>query len=315
MESNFRNKDFEQYIKDNADQYRMFPSEKVWKGINNTLHTRRKWYGAGLAFLLLLTGTAVTWVMVSYPVSKDQSSSVVKNNAIAAVKQTPEAVSPEIINNVLPFSKSAVVPKRMILTPARIITPVTILDEPVKLGSISAPEQVVVTNERSQSVVNIPRKTIAAVNNDFIDEMYELQTATPAAAGQRAFRTQSSDRPSGTDALSDLSFENVTSTYISRKDGKKISWQLFITPTISYRKLNENTSFENALSAGFPFASLTDVNKAVTHKPDMGLQIGIAARFPVTRNFKIRGGLQFNINRYDIKAFAYNQEVATINLN
>ena len=65
MESNYSNRDFEQFVKQNADQYRMFPSEKVWKNIHNTLHTRRKWYGAGLAFLLLLTAGAVTWVMLS----------------------------------------------------------------------------------------------------------------------------------------------------------------------------------------------------------------------------------------------------------
>jgi len=56
MESNF-NKDFEQFVKQNADQYRMFPSEKVWKGINNKLHARRQWYGWGLVLLLLTTGS------------------------------------------------------------------------------------------------------------------------------------------------------------------------------------------------------------------------------------------------------------------
>src|SRR5688572_22232813 len=63
MENRFINKDFEQFVKQNADQYRMYPSEKVWKNINYSLHTRRKWYGFGLALLLLTTGT-VTWLML-----------------------------------------------------------------------------------------------------------------------------------------------------------------------------------------------------------------------------------------------------------
>ncbi len=54
MESNYRNRDFEQYIKENADQYRMFPSEKVWKGVNNALHTRRKWYGFWLGIFIIV---------------------------------------------------------------------------------------------------------------------------------------------------------------------------------------------------------------------------------------------------------------------
>ena len=53
MESNFNNRDFEQFVKQNADQYRMFPSEKVWKGVNSVLHTRKKWYGFWLGVFTL----------------------------------------------------------------------------------------------------------------------------------------------------------------------------------------------------------------------------------------------------------------------
>ena len=79
MESNFSNRDFEQFVKQNADQYRMFPSDKVWNGVNSALHTRRKWYGFWLGFLLLLTGGAVTWVMISAPVSKKQDAATLNN--------------------------------------------------------------------------------------------------------------------------------------------------------------------------------------------------------------------------------------------
>src|SRR5204863_8490315 len=78
MESNFNNRDFEQFVKQNADQYRMFPSEKVWRGIHNTLHTRRRWFGIGVTFLLLTIGT-VTWVMVS---SSDKNQSESPNTPI-----------------------------------------------------------------------------------------------------------------------------------------------------------------------------------------------------------------------------------------
>ena len=78
MESNFSNRDFEQYVKQNADQYRMFPSDKVWKGVNNALHTRRKWYGFWLGFLLLTTGGAVTWVMTTLPGIKQRISCEIK---------------------------------------------------------------------------------------------------------------------------------------------------------------------------------------------------------------------------------------------
>ena len=84
MESNFNNRDFEQFVKQNADQYRMFPSEKVWDNINNTLHTRRRWYGIGLTLLLLTTGV-VTWVMLLSPSGKKQQ--LASNTTITSSKK------------------------------------------------------------------------------------------------------------------------------------------------------------------------------------------------------------------------------------
>src|ERR1044071_7053081 len=98
MESNFDNKDFEQFVKQNADQYRMFPSEKVWKGIYNTLHTRRKWYSIGLTTLLVTTGVA-TWIMLNSPKPQlispkqtfqspsEQSNLKTHKNNVSAIKQ------------------------------------------------------------------------------------------------------------------------------------------------------------------------------------------------------------------------------------
>src|SRR6187551_3393942 len=65
MERNFNN-EFERFLKENADQYRMYPSAKVWSGVYNALHTRRKWYGLGIV-LLLLTGSLVTVLVTRSP--------------------------------------------------------------------------------------------------------------------------------------------------------------------------------------------------------------------------------------------------------
>ena len=81
MENN-NNRDFEQFVKQNADQYRMFPSEKVWNGIHNSLHTRRRWYGFGLTLLLLTTGV-VTWVMLANSGKNKLVTSITPDAAIS----------------------------------------------------------------------------------------------------------------------------------------------------------------------------------------------------------------------------------------
>ncbi|HLG40230.1 MAG TPA: hypothetical protein VI461_11200, partial [Chitinophagaceae bacterium] len=102
---------------------------------------------------------------------------------------------------------------------------------------------------------------------------------------------------------------------------KRVSWQVYFTPTVSYRKLRDNKSLQNSTfflnnrNYGYPFASTGSVNTAVTHKPDLGLELGFSAGYPLSKTFKLTAGLQFNINRYDIRAYVYNREPATINLN
>ena len=57
MESNFYSDEFEQLIREKTEQYKMYPSEKVWKGIHGSLHTKRKWFITGI--FLLITGILV----------------------------------------------------------------------------------------------------------------------------------------------------------------------------------------------------------------------------------------------------------------
>lgn len=325
MESNYRNSEFEQYIKENADQYRMFPSEKVWKGINSTLHTRRKWYGIGLSLLLLVTGSAVTWVMMSYPVAKNQPVTSIKATQSSLQEKTvaPEEASPETVNKVSPFNNKLASIKATPEEPAMVgplaLPAILSADISDNLLTISPADQPAISRTDRMQLQELQKNAPAAIASD--NPFYQsIATANeiPVSSGtfEERITLASSDRPNVRNEITySAGIETVTNAYIPQRISKKVSWQFFVTPTVSYRKLDENKSFNNSGGAGFPFASLNDVNKAVTHKPDMGLQIGLSARYPVTRNLKIRGGLQFNLNRYDVKAYAYNPEVATIQLN
>lgn len=53
MENEFYNDDFEQLLKDKADQFRMYPSKRVWHSIYNNLHPSRRWPSVVMSILLL----------------------------------------------------------------------------------------------------------------------------------------------------------------------------------------------------------------------------------------------------------------------
>jgi hypothetical protein len=326
MESKYRNKDFEQYLKENADQYRMFPSDKVWKGVNNALHTRRKWYGFWLGFLLLLTGGAVTWVMTTYPSSKKENSVAagINNTASALISSRPvsDEKVPQDIKNLLPFTRdkeSAIIQSSLIPGLER-----NSIMLPLAIQNIETKETVdFSTGSQSHHTLQIERSQIEVI--DRISGSNIITTTTEIIPAVDQENADSYSMPNVTDSkisknnrdvvVSPLTIESVTNAYKFKNPARKISWQLFITPTVSYRKLSVNKSLDNPSAFNYPFASLSDVNSAVTHKPDLGLQIGISGRYPITNAFKLRGGIQFNINRYDIKAYAFNGEVATIDLN
>jgi hypothetical protein len=53
METNFYNDDFEQLLKEKSDEFRMYPSKRVWHSIYNDLHPGRKWPSVAVSMLLI----------------------------------------------------------------------------------------------------------------------------------------------------------------------------------------------------------------------------------------------------------------------
>lgn len=295
MERNFNN-EFERFLKENADQYRLYPSSKVWTGIHTALHTRRKWFGLGIV-LLLITGSLVTLLITN-------SS---KETVITANK-------PSIENRQAPASN----------VPAQVgdkrISTNTIKNNALAFVGVKSNEVEIANSRLSEteypvaettSLFSEPTNTLEPLAINLTDELTDqdfFNTQTPEKTFSYPKHLQ--DNPFN------LTIESVLNSY--HKRSRRLSFQFNFTPTISYRKLSANKSFlrSAALQANIPYtyAALYDINSAVTHKPDMGLELGWTAKYALTKNFKVKAGLQVNVNRYDIKSFNYPSEVTTIAL-
>lgn len=313
MESNFNNRDFEQFVKQNADQYRMFPSEKVWRGIHNTLHTRRRWFGIGVTFLLLTIGT-VTWVMVSSP-DKNQSESakttLIPQNDPAINQKTGTLIT---LNNKTPFIQGNdswqknLQPFNITASPQN-----NLKDES---NTISGNESEII----NEAVVNNKPAIISTVPFYIpvdINSINLISDNNPEYELNKSNETFAENKITGTQNIYPLSIESVVNSFKNIANRKKWSWQIYFAPTISYRKLAENKTFLSSSQSNnspYSYAALYDVNSAVTHKPDMGFELGFSTGYAVSKNLKIIAGLQFNVSKYDIRAYSYPTEVATIAL-
>lgn len=324
MESNFNHREFEHYVKSNADQYRMIPSEKVWRGINSTLHTRRRWYGIGLGLLLLLTATSVTWVMLRYPNGKKQESALnteipinskVTNDLNAKESDHSSAKS----RSILPFDKypgeQNAANDPLLINDAGTFNIEVVTTEPVQSG-----EALIIPGSH-QTTEKIANTSVEKVNTDVppVNDFDETDGIDNIDTHSFTLPSDKSTPNKNASVYSPLTIESVTNSFKAEKLIKKLRWQMYFTPTVSYRKLGVNKSYSGDASpfsaSNYPFASPGDVNSEVVHKPDMGLELGLSAAYPLLHNLKLLAGVQFNINRYDIKAFAYYGEQATINLN
>ena len=337
MENRFNNNDFEQFVKQNADQYRMFPSDKVWSNIHNTLHTRRRWYGIGLALLILTTGV-VTWVMLSTTGKNRQVVSTLPKTTtelpVTIKKQSTEVtIAPAKPTG----NKSSFITSTDRLQHDFFTTSITTPSEPDSYKAESTSEvPIIAYNDPSpvskveimhqpESVIKIApavkpviynKLTNTAFSSVRVDD-YSFLAGTSTYTKEIAtyvYEEKSTDKKD----IYPLSIESVINSYTHILKRKKTSLQVFFTPTISYRKLKENKAFinsaQNATNSITSNYSSRDINNVVTHKPDVGLQLGFTAGYPLSKNLKLIGGLQFNVSKYDIKAYSHPSEVTTIAL-
>ena len=332
MENRFNNRDFEQFVKQNADQYRMFPSDKVWNNIHSTLHTRRRWYGIGLGLLLLSAGV-VTWVMVN---SNEKNNQIVRavpaiktqHTIVAKKKITPPLIVKETNSKTYFITSTDKLQKDLFIdnsassptddeginqslairyNEAAPVTKPEIINHPEFIQKKTVPSVKQVANINP---IGTPVSSVKITDNSLSinNTLEKLESVSPINEEKVLAKTD----------VYPFSIESVINSYRYVPKRKKISLQVYLTPSISYRDLKENKEFINsaqiAVNGLASNYSSSDINNIVTHKPDIGLQLGFTFGYPLSKKLKLIGGLQFNISKYDIKAYSFPSEVATIAL-
>ncbi|MEP7163939.1 MAG: outer membrane beta-barrel protein [Ferruginibacter sp.] len=77
MEKKFYPDNFEQLLKESTDNFRMYPSKRVWHSIYNDLHPSRKWPSFAIWILLI---SSIVYIGVS---NKNQGSQIKNQSALA----------------------------------------------------------------------------------------------------------------------------------------------------------------------------------------------------------------------------------------
>lgn len=264
MERNFTNENMEEFLRRNTDSLRMRPSSKVWKGISSHLNKRRRITRLILGTSLLIT-TAIGYFI------NESSKAINKPTATSNTKteRNTSKNTPASDNN-----------KKLI----------SVTSNSVKKNTLSSKDRGAVEASDFAFTQALLQPNEEATQNAFtptmVDSYFERETNHEPSSNFE--RSNTNDDP--------LTIESVLNTY--QPKARKLAWQTYFTPTISYRKLNDNY-----------------IDNVAPHKPAFGFELGMAAKYAVSKNAKLRAGLQFNVNRYEIKTFDSYAQLATIRLN
>jgi len=299
MKRDFTHENFEDFLKRSADGLRMKAPDKVWQNLSKELNKRRRRFAFGLSALLLISSASGYYFINSFAhdkISTQQPTTKSNSQSSASKEKNTETTAGT--------------------TGTKVISMLPRIGQQLVLRSNATEKtrKVIALNVDRKLSVNEKQEIIAAeptTENLFkptVVDAYEPGTgaATEAKSGLK--------KP---DETFPFTIESVINSYKPKL--KHFETQLYFTPTISYRKLAENKSYLRGLTpstipAGYP-ALGSSVNSYVTHKPAIGFEAGFVAKYLLSNSVRIRSGLQFNVNRYDVKAFSSSGSIATIALN
>jgi hypothetical protein len=346
MKKNFNLDDLDTFLSEAVEEHRMYPSDRVWRNIDQELHGNKRWpaltFGAVLTGAILIAGLILTKPDKNlFAIELPQMSSVTEKPALQEQTEANFIVGIEKEN-----TKKIKVPaySKVVGTPTVSFYTGVVLsstDEQDQLTYISAAAkkaQLVPMVETTRAEINLHPssnlnsaaksvKPLSSITDNETEDHFALMPPIVGNIGienDDAFISEESAHFSGKD-LSTASpllktGKDVNNKSATQTEGKKKSrWsiQYFATPSISYRYLDEAKIVDLHLAQNGPIApNLTNgVNNFVRHKSSIGLEAGSVVMFDVTPNFRIKGGLQLNYRSYNIDAFAASTERSTIVLD
>ena len=316
--------ELESFIADSADEVRMYPSDRVWRNIDKELHGEKQW--PALTFGAVLT-TAIMLATLIF-LHPDKDLFVIEPMATPATPSTKT-----IAKHQLPHSDFELAGKRLLEKPALVTESET--EEPGNVNPV-ADENTGSDNALAGSKFGMDEALIvlnyAGIENnsgwagqEWITPSLNAEVVTttdqrevPQAAQPSVAQYLSSD--AGMIEPGDLASKEEIVTAGNdkasmpysgqeqlQKQSKSQRWgiQYYATPSISYRILTEEKYYDKNLFPGgqIPATYYNDVRRVVNQDAGFGAEAGAAITYAVTDRLSLKGGLQFNLRRYNINAY------------
>src|SRR6187431_944502 len=96
MDRNFHNDEFERLLREKSDEFRMYPSKRIWNSIYNNIHPGRKWPSVAMSITLI-----ITLLSVGYLNTRNASVYPEKGTNNSVQKSAPQTVQPQFTSTII----------------------------------------------------------------------------------------------------------------------------------------------------------------------------------------------------------------------
>jgi len=296
---------FEEFLLDEVNEHKMYPSGRVWNNIRTEVQGKRSWPALTIIALTVLSALTISTFIGT---QKTQTTSFLPPISKAA-KNTSNQEKPFTTYH----SSAQIIASKIVVanSVSRLIKPV--ISKQIEQTAIATTSDAiensannVSTDDASNSISEITSKNIVAANtittNDALNKYSDI-SLLPVIIQQQV--------------NSDIS--NITAT-ISLQKKKKYSVQFYATPSASFRVLSDQKVKELiqpsliAIPLASPGVQAPTFNQAVRHRPAVGLELGFALSYQVSNRLQFKTGLQLNIRQYQIETYESAANAATLSL-
>jgi hypothetical protein len=321
MENKFYTDNFEQLLRETTDQFRMYPSKRVWHSIYNDLHPSKKW--PSLAVLMLLI-TSIMYIGVSNSnETLTQPANVAarlnKNTSIPVLAAKTTNMSSYVIQpsnavnntNTSSATSSATIPspaesdRRRISSSSQLRSYIG-MEEQEYIGSIANNSGNSGLTFLEADHFNMLSGTIASrpASQDAIAKD-ELQVTSPEAEKEQQDQAEKA-------WIEDFVFHNKKNT---NKFRDKIVYQFYTTPSVGFRSLS-NSEFSPPPARLIANGQANTIDNSLYHTSALNMEAGGNILYNFSRNLRLKAGLQINYTNYKINAYELNHPTsATVNVS
>ncbi|MCC6287617.1 MAG: hypothetical protein IT249_07005 [Chitinophagaceae bacterium] len=300
MKRNIQIDEFEKFLREKSDQYKLYPSDKIWNNINRSVHSGRKWpYIILTLFAFLGSAVFVDYKTFNYviPGKKTHAEYTLNNTPSNNIVLSRKAIAAQN-NDADNFSETSNVKQ----------TPAPVISKTKNSRMMFAETHTVITNpQNNQSDLADNTYTDYTDIQHSINKIKNTVTSTPPVSKNKPEEKHEEENKVRKILWAGEAFKK-----------SRFNWQLSFSPTVSYRRLTSGLSEITDVFRGIPYSNgekNTSVDKLVNHKPAIGAEVGVGVTYRLAKNFILRGGLQLNYSRYQVSVFDSKPEMTTLALH